>query len=83
MEDKGQSKKRFRGTPLFLCLLVLLAIATYILLAEHRAHLIGALPLIGLLLLCPLMHVLMHRGHRHRHDRPKGPEDSDRDKETQ
>ena len=43
-------------------LLVLGAIAAYFLLSEHRAHFIGALPLL-LLLACPLMHVFMHNGH--------------------
>ncbi|MFC6282154.1 MULTISPECIES: DUF2933 domain-containing protein [Polaromonas] len=42
--------------------LVLGAIAAYFLLSEHRAHFIGALPLL-LLLSCPLMHVFMHHGH--------------------
>jgi hypothetical protein len=43
-------------------LLVMGAIATYFLAGEHRAHFIGALPLL-LLLACPLMHVFMHNGH--------------------
>ena len=43
-------------------LLVIGAIATYFLLSEHRAHFLGALPLL-LLLACPLMHVFMHNGH--------------------
>ena len=43
-------------------LLVMGAIATYFLASEHRAHFIGALPLL-LLLACPLMHVFMHNGH--------------------
>ena len=43
-------------------LLVLGAIAAYFLLSEHRAHFIGALPLL-LLLACPLMHVFMHHDH--------------------
>lgn len=43
-------------------LLVLGAIAAYFLLSEHRAHFLGALPLL-LLLSCPLMHVFMHHGH--------------------
>ncbi len=42
--------------------LVLGAIAAYFLLSEHRAHFLGALPLL-LLLSCPLMHVFMHHGH--------------------
>ena len=43
-------------------LLIMGAIATYFLLSEHRAHFLGALPLL-LLLSCPLMHVFMHHGH--------------------
>jgi hypothetical protein len=38
-----------------------LAIAAFFLIAEHRAHLLGILPFI-LLLLCPLLH-LLHGGH--------------------
>ena len=36
----------------------------YFLAIEHRAHLLGALPYV-LLLVCPLMHMFMHRGHGH------------------
>jgi hypothetical protein len=36
-------------------------VAAYFLLGEHRAHFLGALPL--LLLAGPLMHVFMHHGH--------------------
>ena len=43
-------------------LLVFGAVAAYFLLTEHRAHFFGALPFL-LLLACPLMHVVMHRGH--------------------
>ena len=43
-------------------LIVIGSIATYFLLSEHRAHFLGALPLL-LLLSCPLMHVFMHHGH--------------------
>jgi hypothetical protein len=32
---------------------------------EHRAHLLGVLVWLPLLA-CPLMHLFMHRGHRHR-----------------
>lgn len=42
-----------------------LAIALFLLLSEHRAHLFGILPYL-LLLACPLMHVFHHHG-RHRH----------------
>ena len=44
--------------------LVLLAVAAFFLWTEHRAHLLGALPY-AIVLLCPLMHYFMHRGHRH------------------
>jgi hypothetical protein len=39
-----------------------LAIAAYLLVSEHRAHLAQALPWL-IVLLCPLMHLFMHRGH--------------------
>ena len=38
------------------------AIALFYLLAEHRAHLFGALPFL-IILACPLMHLFMHPGH--------------------
>ncbi|MDB5890052.1 MAG: hypothetical protein JWP47_883 [Polaromonas sp.] len=50
-------------------LLVMGAIAAYLLASEHRGHFIGALPLL-LILACPLMHVFMHNGqgsHGHGH----------------
>ena len=52
----------FWGSRYAIGFLVLGAISTYFLLSEHRAHFIGALPLL-LLLACPLMHVFMHGGH--------------------
>ena len=39
-----------------------LAIAAFFLITEHTAHLFGVLPYV-LLLLCPLLHFFMHRGH--------------------
>jgi Protein of unknown function (DUF2933) len=52
--------------------MVIGAAASYFLLTEHLAHVVGALPFL-LLLSCPLMHFFMHGGHGHRHngDRPK------------
>src|SRR3546814_2689678 len=44
---------------------IFLALAVFYLGVEHRAHLAGTLrwlPL-AILLLCPLMHVFMHKGH--------------------
>lgn len=43
-----------------------LVIALWFLVTEHRAHFFGALPF-ALILACPLLHLLMHRGHRHEH----------------
>ena len=48
---------------------VLLAIAGFFLLTEHRAHLFGILPYL-LLLACPLMHLFGHHGHGHGHGSP-------------
>ena len=45
-----------------LALLAFLAIAVFFLATEHTAHLFGVLPFL-LLLLCPLLHLFMHRGH--------------------
>ncbi len=58
--------------------LVMAGVAVWFLWAEHRAHLLGALPYL-FLLACPLMHVFMHHGHHgnhHRKDEPaSGPTD--------
>src|SRR3546814_20377815 len=44
---------------------IFLALAVFYLGVEHRAHLAGTLSWLPLaiLLLCPLMHVFMHKGH--------------------
>ncbi|MCI0400749.1 MAG: DUF2933 domain-containing protein [Gammaproteobacteria bacterium] len=41
-----------------------LLVILFFLFTEHRAHFLGALPYL-LVVACPLMHLLMHRGHRH------------------
>jgi multisubunit Na+/H+ antiporter MnhG subunit len=55
-----------RGTKLWLAtgLLLLLAAACYWYSAEHQSHISLAL-FWGLILACPLMHILGHGGHRH------------------
>ena len=59
-------RRRFWGSRASLGLIVLGAIAAFFLLAEHRAHVFGALPFL-LLLACPLMHLFMHHGHGSSH----------------
>ena len=48
--------------PLWLGACLFAAIAIFFLWEEHRAHILGAVPYV-LLLLCPILHLLMHRGH--------------------
>ena len=50
------------GTSGRLAFAVFALAAAYFLWTEHRAHVIEYLPW-GILALCPLMHVFMHRGH--------------------
>ena len=46
----------------FFVFLGFLVMAVVLLLSEHRAHFLGALPFL-FLLACPLLHAFMHRGH--------------------
>jgi hypothetical protein len=64
----------FFSTQLGLALTVFLAVGGLLLWFEHRAHLIGALPLLLPLLICVGMHVFMHRGHGG-HDGHRGEHD--------
>ena len=59
LEDSLQQRWRF---PYWVGACVFLAVAAFFLWEEHRAHLLGALPYV-LLLLCPIVHLFMHRGH--------------------
>lgn len=56
------SAKQFFRSRTGLVLLAFLAIAAFFLLTEHTAHVFGILPY-ALLLLCPVLHLFMHRGH--------------------
>ena len=58
----SKSKKNFWPSPNGLAATGLIGAALYFLLTEHRAHFIYALPFL-ILLLCPVMHIFMHRGH--------------------
>lgn len=79
----SHQKKSFWLTPKGLAALSLIGAVSYFLLMEHRQHVWQYLPFL-ILLACPLMHVFMHGGHRHKknkhsdHDSHKG-EKSDQD----
>jgi L-asparagine transporter-like permease len=59
----GQDKAGPHPARYWLVLVVFLILVVVLLWKEHQAHLIGALPWVLILVLCPLMHVFMHGGH--------------------
>lgn len=62
-QEHGETTSFFRS-PAGIVLCVFLAVAALLLLLEHGAHVLGAWPLL-LLLLCVGVHFFMHRGHGH------------------
>lgn len=58
-QGTGPGFWRSRGA---VVLLAFIAVAGFLLISEHRAHVLGALPFL-LLLACPLLHIFMHGGH--------------------
>lgn len=65
MQTELQSSPRQRPfhIPWMLGFCFFLAVALFFLWEEHKAHILGAVPYV-LLLLCPVMHFFMHRGHQ-------------------
>lgn len=61
-EDHTKSRRQPVRMPAWLGFCLFLVIAAFFLLKEHRAHVFGVLPFL-LLLLCPVIHFFMHRGH--------------------
>ena len=57
-------KRQARITLAAFCILAVAA--AFYLFTEHRAHALGALPYL-IFLLCPLMHLFMHRSHPLKH----------------
>ena len=62
MTTGRDEKSAFWRSPAGLTLGAFLAVGALFLVLEHRAHLLGAWPLL-FLLLCGGMHLFMHRGH--------------------
>ena len=58
-------------------LIAFLGIAGFFLIAEHRVHVLGALPYL-LLIACPLLHLFMHHGHGHHDHGDRGVRESGR-----
>ena len=69
------------GWRTLLVLLFFAIVGGFLLSAEHRAHTLGILPFLLILLLCPLMHIFMHGGHGghggHDPDAPRDAETND------
>lgn len=65
------NRQAFWSSPKGVAALVMIAAVTYFLLMEHREHLFQALPYL-IFLMCPLMHLFMHRGHHHHHHHGSG-----------
>lgn len=61
-QHRNQSQGNFLTSRAGLVLLGFLAIGGILLFTEHRAHVLGALIWLPLLL-CPLMHIFMHGRH--------------------
>jgi hypothetical protein len=62
--SRSNSNKSFWLSSNGLAAIALIGAAGYFLLIEHREHLVQWLPWL-ILLLCPLFHIFMHRGHGH------------------
>lgn len=70
MNSGPRETRKFLNTPAGYALCVFLVVAGLLLWIEHRAHILGLLPLLLPLLICVGMHFFMHRGHggHHGHD---------------
>lgn len=75
VQSESQPRVRLR-IPIWLGLCLVMAIATLFLWEERRAHILGVLPY-ALLLLCPIIHLFMHRGHGGHGTQPSDHEDHD------
>ena len=62
--NRDEPKGSFLASPSGLVLIGFIVIAGALLFTEHRAHVLGWLVFLPLLL-CPLMNIFMHGGHGH------------------
>lgn len=73
MRDDNEFTKGLFRSRIGIGLILFGAVAAFLLVTEHRAHLYGWLPYL-ILLACPLMHFFMHGGHGdHSHQHGRGP----------
>ena len=70
MARQANSKNWFSSRAAFV-FLGFMAITGFFLWEEHKAHILGFLPYV-LLLLCPLLHLFMHGGHGGNHRSGQG-----------
>ena len=63
-QTQPNALRTFLGSWTGLATLCLLAVAGLYLFLSHTGHILSAFPYF-LLLACPLLHLLMHRGHDH------------------
>ena len=62
MVTNHESNGQIFNSRVTLGLCLFLAVAAFFLWTEHRAHVLGVLPYV-LLLLCPILHLLLQRRH--------------------
>ena len=71
----------FFRSPVGMALLVFLALAALYLITVHTRHVLGLLPY-ALVLLCPILHLLMHGSHGSRKGRSGQPDYSGRNEQA-
>jgi hypothetical protein len=63
MEHHGEAgKSEHSSLANRIALALFVVVLGFFLWTEHQAHLLGALPYL-ILLLCPIIHIFMHKGH--------------------
>lgn len=68
---KEDSKSKFWSSWQGMFLVLLLAALLFFLITEHTAHFLGVLPY-AIFLVCPLLHIFMHRHGSKTNSREKG-----------